>query len=31
MMQAIKLGCVDFVAKPYDEELVQDIVRKHTE
>ncbi len=30
MMQAIKLGCIDFVAKPFDDNLVAEIVKKHT-
>ena len=30
MMQAVRLGCIDFVAKPFDDRMVVDMVTRHT-
>ena len=30
MLEAIKLGCVDYVLKPFEEETLRQIVAKHT-
>ena len=30
MLEAVRLGCVDYVLKPFDEELLREVILKHT-
>ena len=30
MVKAVKYGCVDYIVKPFDEELLRETINKHT-
>ena len=30
MVKAVKYGCVDYIVKPFDEELLKEVISKHT-
>ncbi|MBQ6733717.1 MAG: response regulator [Lachnospiraceae bacterium] len=30
MVKAVKYGCLDYIVKPFDEELLREVITKHT-